>query len=188
MPTLANSFSFLVAKPQLVMTLAIIIVVLMVFQVVMKKLQPAPRKELDNTDAELPYTRHAFVLSKAERSFFMVLLKTVPETCFVFPKMRLADVLTVRKGTQNWQRHFNRISAKHVDFVVCDRQTFQPLLVIELDDSSHDRPDRQDRDVFVRDALEGAGLPLHSEPARQAYVISELQGAIWPALAKLQSK
>ncbi len=36
----------------------------------------------------------------------------------------------------------------------------QPLAGVELDDSSHNRKDRQDRDVFVEQAFSAAQLPL----------------------------
>ena len=39
----------------------------------------------------------------------------------------------------------HRINAKHVDFVLCCPATLRPLLVVELDDASHGRADRQER-------------------------------------------
>lgn len=48
-------------------------------------------------------------------------------------------MIRVRDGLSRSHRYsaFGRISAKHVDFLVCHRGTFRIAGVIELDDSSH---------------------------------------------------
>ena len=51
---------------------------------------------------------------------------------------------------QAWR---NRIHAKHIDFVLCDPGNLQPILCIELDDPSHNRPDRIERDPQGIDRL-----------------------------------
>jgi very-short-patch-repair endonuclease len=58
------------------------------------------------------------------------------------------------------RKWLGKILAKHVDFVLCDPESLAPLLAIELDDASHDRPERKERDEFVDHAFESAGLPL----------------------------
>ena len=74
----------------------------------------------------------------------------------VFTKIRLADLVYMPKGTANRQTHFNRIQSKHVDFVLCPRDKLSPVLVIELDDASHEEEARRDRDTFVDAALTAA--------------------------------
>ena len=76
---------------------------------------------------------------------------------FVFPKVRLLDIIEPRSGRD--YSLLNKIHAKHVDFVICDKD-LKIKFIIELDDSSHDRKDRSDRDEFVRQALKGAGYTL----------------------------
>jgi len=63
----------------------------------------------------------------------------------IMAKVRLADIFGVKKG-QSWQAAFNRINAKHVDFLLVRQSDGAPILGIELDDSSHNEPDRMDRD------------------------------------------
>lgn len=85
-------------------------------------------------------------------------------------KVRLADLVTPRPGTSKsiWKSRFNKICAKHVDFVLCD-QNMNVKLIIELDDKSHEREDRIARDKFVDKTLEEAGYTiLHT------YVISDI--------------
>ena len=45
-------------------------------------------------------------------------------------------------------RWFGYIKSKHVDFVICDIN-LNIKLIVEVDDSTHDKPDRQKRDEFV---------------------------------------
>ena len=52
---------------------------------------------------------------------------------------------------------------------------------IELDDASHDRQDRKDRDAFVDQVFKTAGLPLIHMPCRRDYDAE----AIWAALAPI---
>ena len=95
----------------------------------------------------------------------------------VFGKVRLADVLTVRKGLPKaeWQRAFNRISRKHLDFVLCRPHDLSVVCVVELDDKTHRRSDRRERDVFLERALEAAQVPLVRVPSRRSYDVDALR-------------
>lgn len=126
----------------------------------------------------LPYRRKDYLLSKAERSFFGVLNQAVGQEYWLFAKVRVADLLWMPKGTESRQSHFNRIQAKHVDFVLCDRDSVRPILALELDDSSHRESARTSRDAFVDSALRAAGLPLLRVPCNSAYNVDELRTQI----------
>jgi len=75
-------------------------------------------------------------------------------------------------------RHWFGLSQKHLDFVVCSRTTLSPVLAIELDDRSHERPDRRARDEFVDAALRAANLPLERVPVRGGYAMSDIRAMI----------
>ena len=130
----------------------------------------------------LPYRRKDFLLSRAERSFFGVLQQVVADQYLVFAMVRLADLVYIARGTEKRQSHFNRIQSKHIDSVLCDKNAVRPLLAIELDDSSHKRNDRRDRDSFVDSALQAAGLPLLRVPARKGYNPDDLRQSISDAI------
>lgn len=133
--------------------------------------------------AKLPYQRKDYLLSRAERAFFGVLQQAAGAQYVIFAKVRLADLVFIPKGTESRQSHFNRIRSKHIDFVLCDPQAIRPLLAIELDDSSHSRPDRRGRDEFVDSALDVAGLPILHVPARASYSADQLAQDIRDSLA-----
>lgn len=52
-----------------------------------------------------------------------------------------------------------KIQSKHVDFVICDQNLYIKA-IIELDDNSHDQPDRRERDKFVDDVLSSVGYTV----------------------------
>lgn len=125
-----------------------------------------------------PYQQREEFLSPAELDFFRALEKAVDGQYYIFPKVRLGDLLCVTEGTENARAWFARIGQKHVDFVLADRESVRPVLIIELDDSSHQRPDRRERDQFVDGALASAGLAILHVPVQQSYSVEELGASI----------
>ncbi len=133
--------------------------------------------------AKLPFRRKDYLLTKAERSFYETLLTTLQGSLIVFPKVRLLDLVWLPKGTEHVQSHRNTVQSKHVDFVLCDRQALKPLLVIELNDASHDSASRKERDQLVANVLAAAGIAMLTVRARQGYVMTELRRQIEAAIA-----
>jgi hypothetical protein len=126
-----------------------------------------------------PYHLRTSFLSPAEHSFFLVLSHTVGDWAIVCPKVNLADIFVSQTGNaQQDLRYKNRIDRKHVDFLLCDPHSARPLAGVELDDSSHRRPERQDRDVFVQEVFDAAGLPLLRVPVKPGYSPLELLGRL----------
>ena len=108
----------------------------------------------------LPYTLRPALLSAAERACYLALAQAVGTRWLICPQVRLADLLTLPRQTPGRQAHLNRILAKHLDFVLVEPASFAPVLGIELDDRTHQRPGRRERDAFVDQACANAGLPL----------------------------
>lgn len=131
-----------------------------------------------------PYTRNERFLSPAESSFLAALRVAVAEEYEIFAKVRLLDVLSVKAG-EGRQAAFNRVQAKHLDFLLCDRMTSRPVLALELDDSSHQRPERRVRDAFLEEALEVIGLPALRCPVTRGYDPRELARLIKKTLSEL---
>lgn len=110
--------------------------------------------------AKPPYQKRSSLLTPAETKFYRVLQGAVVGDWPIFAMVRLADVIQVKRKTPGYRRWFNPIVGKHVDFVICDPETLEPRVAIELDDATHDTPARIERDKLVNAALDAAGLPL----------------------------
>jgi len=109
-----------------------------------------------------PYQLKPF-LSAYEYQFYKELEPIAEKHNYVImSKVRLADLVEVKKGFTQSERqsHFNKIQSKHVDFVFCDKQTIKPTAIIEVDDKSHNRPDRIKRDQFIDNLFKAVNLPI----------------------------
>lgn len=126
----------------------------------------------------LPYRKRGRLVTKAELRFYKSLQKAVQDDWQIFAMVRIADLLRVHDGIKNRRSWINKILAKHIDFVLCDPGSLEPICCIELDDSSHQRKDRIERDEFVDAAFESAGLPLLRIPVRSSYHSREIRELI----------
>jgi hypothetical protein len=129
----------------------------------------------------LPYFPREFLLSKGELAFYQAMRQALPPRLHVSFKVRLSDVIGC--PGRAWKEGFGaKISQKHLDFVVVDSDTTAIRFVLELDDRTHQRRDRRDRDAFVDAALAAAGVPIVHVPAAAAYdpvrLRDQLRGAL----------
>jgi very-short-patch-repair endonuclease len=136
--------------------------------------------KLQKTKKDNYYVALPSLLSKAEGLFYESLYTVIGHQYCIYPKVRLADLVDVKsnleRSTQFGAR--NRINQKHVDFVLCSSGDYRIVAVVELDDSSHQRLDRVNRDNFIDETLHSVGIPiLHVRAARQ-YSPEELAAQI----------
>ena len=110
--------------------------------------------------AKYRYTRKNFFLTRAEREFYDVLVEAVGAEYRIFAQVHLPTLIDHTIRGQDWRAALAHINRKSVDFVLCDKAYLSPKLAIELDDKSHERPDRQERDREVERILHEAGVPL----------------------------
>lgn len=138
------------------------------------------KKGADSED--LPYTLNKQLFSPAERSFYGILNQAVKHDAVVLGKVRVADILSPSEGLgrSSWQKAFNRIASKHFDYVICAPDTLSVLAVVELDDRSHAKGSRAERDRFLDAACAAAGVDLHRFPAAASYRISEVRNVLFP--------
>ena len=106
------------------------------------------------------YKRKPFFLSRAEHECHDALVQAVGKDYLIFAQVHLPTIVDHKVTGQNWRGAFSHINGKSVDFVLCDRAYIAPKLAIELDDQTHERSDRQDRDHEVERILKVAGVPL----------------------------
>jgi len=133
----------------------------------------------------LPYVLKRYLMSPAERSFFGVLEQVTDSSkYYIFPQMLLSNIVDVEKGTESPRGFRNKIDHKTIDFVLFDRNAISPVLAVELDDASHDREDRQERDAFVDHVLAKVGLPLLHVRAQAAYDPKQLAASISEAIRR----
>lgn len=139
------------------------------------------RPQVKPVDEILPYRLRDHFLSPAEFSFYKVLSSILGTQFAIQSKVRLADIFFVPRPNEN-VAYFNKIAQRHLDFLICDAVTMKPLLGIELDDTSHRRGSRQERDEFIGEVFQAAGLPLLRFAVQREYSPREVAAQIAPFL------
>ena len=128
----------------------------------------APETEINETpasepEADVDYSRSyqpKYLLSRNEWYEYKKLKKLAAEKDMqVCPKVRMLDLVEPRKGAEHYKSLFYKIQAKHLDFLICD-QDLHIKAVVELDDNSHHKADRQERDKFVDQVLTSCGYKV----------------------------
>ena len=109
---------------------------------------------------EYKYKKKNFFLSRAEHECYDALITAVGKDYYIFPQVHLPTIIDHKIIGQNWKGAFSHINGKSVDFVLCDKTYISPKLAIELDDRTHERPNRKERDSEVERILKDVGLPL----------------------------
>lgn len=101
------------------------------------------------------YERKKTYITRAEYNFLQLLREIYPDRYEVIPQVALNSVID--KLTQNsYRNELFRV----VDFLFVDRVTYAPLLLVELNDSSHLKTERMERDRKVNEICSAAGMPL----------------------------
>lgn len=136
------------------------------------KSTPAPKASTDYTHA---YQRRPLLSENERNSFWKIKMVADELGVLVFTKVRLFDLVEPIKGA-DYRTAMWKVQAKHVDFLVCNKN-MDAKLVIELDDSSHQRKDRQERDEFVDDVLTNTGYTIihanYINPEQLRHIINE---------------
>ena len=127
------------------------------------------------------------LLSAWECRVLRNLMAQVPPGYLVCPQVRLADLMVPRgPDAQANRRAFYKIASKSVDFVVIRAIDGHVALGLELDDSTHERPERQYRDGLVNAAFAQVGITLvHVTPGQRVDVTAYFgealaEDTVWP--------
>jgi len=160
--------------------------VVMIFVLLLLAVIAAMLKQAGGRSNAFPYVRKEALLTAAERSFLGVLDRAVGDDYRVFSQVRLADVVDTKRGLNNSDRQkaFNRIQSRHFDFLLCDKGDLSVICAIELDDRSHQKRKRRDRDAFVNELCEAVSLPLLRVPAKSAYSVPELKNKVFSMIGQ----
>lgn len=100
------------------------------------------------------YQKKNYFLTKIENEFYKKLLIYYEDKFIVIPQVNLDKLFISNYGDKS------KIDRKSVDFVFLDKNDFRPILAIELDDYTHDRSDRVERDNKVNKLFEVNRFPL----------------------------
>ena len=130
------------------------------------------------------YDRIDFLFTKTELIFLDSLGAAIQGRYAIFGKVRISEIAEPSKSYYGKLRMYaaNRINQKHVDFVICQRDNLQIVGVVELDDSSHNQPNRIERDALVDHVMQSAGIPILHVRVSSGYNVQTLQSQLQQTL------
>ena len=143
--------------------LAIAILLLLIKYLVKKKNEPRY------------YVKDA-LLTATEIKYYNVIRSVIGDDFLVYPQINLASVID-KKGGNNFRNELFR----NIDFAIFD-YNFRPLVLIEINDNTHFRKDRIERDEKVAVICKKAGIPLITfwvkDGINEDYIAKQLNTAI----------
>ena len=143
--------------------IVIILAFVMVGFVIAKSASSGSKSRSSRVASKRPqykYAKKKYFMTNAERQFYERLHSIFGDKLYIFPQAHLPSFLNHAVKGQNWKGALSTIQRKSVDYVLCDKANISPIIAIELDDWSHDAPNRQQRDTLVGAICEQAGMPL----------------------------
>ncbi len=126
--------------------------------------------------AQNRYRKKRTYISRAEWEFLQTLrsiLGTDYEVCVQAPLVAVID-----KENAGYRNELFRV----VDYLVVDPVSYAPLLFIELNDASHNRPERAARDEKVLSICADANMPIVSFTMQEAGDVSNVRKRVLKAL------
>lgn len=140
----------------------IIIVLLLAAEKVLLDVLEKKKQKEDVADPKKDYSnayKAKYLLTKNEWHEYKKLKELAEKRGLqICPKVRLLDIVEPREK-ENYRSLIAKIQSKHVDFVITD-ENLRIKAILELDDKSHERADRKERDKFVNEVLTGSGYKV----------------------------
>ncbi|MBE6798024.1 MAG: DUF2726 domain-containing protein [Ruminococcaceae bacterium] len=115
-----------------------------------------------NTNNKYWYYSKKQLLTNHEKYYYNALIGYANKYNFhLLAKVRLADLVEAdERNYSKKQFAFYKIQAKHIDFALCDKSNLEPVLIIEIDDNTHNDAERIKRDNFVDEVLNKTGYKI----------------------------
>lgn len=146
---------------EFVTIIAIAILVLIVANLLPIKIKTKPAKKYDLKR----YYLKSSIVTPVERWMYRIIQEELPNDYLIAPKVGIKDFVGITKG-QNYIGHFGHIAQKHIDFLICKKEDLSPVLGIEIDDNSHQKTDRKQRDQEVNQIYNAVGLKIIHIPTK----------------------
>lgn len=137
-------------------TTAVIVVLLLgiIIYVILSNCLPDKQSK---KEASATYYARPHYISSCEQHYFDIFKKILSGSSYVvFPQIPLSQIVNVISTDIKYQYELNQV----IDFGIFDATTFKPVLCIEINDKTHEQPDRLARDIKVKNILTLADLPL----------------------------
>lgn len=152
----------------------LLVIIITILEKVLNKSSTEPEKveNLVNNYSE-KYQKVDYLLTKNELKFYRILKQITNKLGFsLFCQVSLYQIVKSKD-----YKEFNKIKSKSIDFVIT-QENCKILLCIELDDTTHEKQKRIERDNFINKLFEDLDIKLLRIPVQNFYNLEELEEKI----------
>lgn len=104
------------------------------------------------------------ILTYREKIFYRHLQQKVRSEFIIVPQAVISSFISCK-----YKKYRTKIDKKTVDFLIVNYE-FEPVVAIELDDKSHLRPDRIERDRFVNQLMYDTNIKIARIEVGKSYI------------------
>lgn len=164
----------------MIYALIFVIIILLMDLIITKR--ESKTKEIDiiennKIDYSLSYSKKEYLLTRNELKFYKLLKSIIDKNNLnLFCQVSLYELVK-----SNNYKNFNKIKAKTIDYVITDINC-KIKLCIELDDPTHIRQDRIERDKFIDELFKQLEIKLIRIPVQNWYDIKTIEEKIKESL------
>ena len=139
-------------------------------------------------EVSFPFMRKTQLFSPVEHQFLDMIERAVGNEFRVMCRVRLTDVLSLRRNTNKKMAKSALIKAtgKQLDYVLVSKTDMTPVLALDLVHNMGPEGHKTKRDFFVTGALDSAGIPHARIKARHGYKIEDIRACIEAKLVPLR--
>lgn len=126
------------------------------------------------------YKPKRYITTLNEMNFYKVLLEIAKELDYIlFAQVSLYNIIKMKDNLDysTHTKYFNKIASKSIDFVLVDKKC-RIKLCIELDDNTHKKKNRIERDIFINKLFKDLEIDLLRYPVYNTYYKETLKRRI----------
>lgn len=147
----------------------IIIIILLAINTSLNKFSIDNKNDNDNHYND-SYEKKEYLMTRNELKFYKQLKKITDKLeLTIFAQVSLYQVIR----NKNF-KDFNKIKSKSIDFVITENNG-KIKMCIELDDKSHNKNNRIERDNFINEIFNQANIKLLRIPVQDFYNLENLE-------------
>lgn len=150
-------------------------------------MSPPPSSSYEVNSYAKYYKPKYYITTLNELKFYNVLLEVAKELDLIlFCQVSLYNIVSMREDLDYRTRetYFNKIASKSIDFVLVNKSNCRIRLCIELDDTTHKRRKRRERDAFINKLFRDLGINLLRYPIYNVYYKDSLKNKIEEIIQK----
>ena len=121
---------------------------------IIKKANEQQRQKIKQNDNQYYQKK---LMTDNEKYFYNIIAKNFENKYLIVPQVNLASFVNKEKQYEN---EYQNELFRNIDFGIFDKNTTLPILMIEINDNTHNQAKRKYRDIKVKEILEKANINL----------------------------